>query len=92
VVAEGYHSPDARNKKSRVVIDPTEWSHAKPSENSDLESHRSMRSSQLRTSIPAELQFKKKDDVHPAEDKRPFKPFANFNKPVTLYEMSRISI
>ena len=34
--------------------------------------------------------FKEKRDEN-SEDKRPFKPFANFNKPVTLFQMKKYS-
>ncbi|TNV80377.1 hypothetical protein FGO68_gene17703 [Halteria grandinella] len=76
------------SQKEKVVIDP--WSHVKPSEASDIDSHQSFRSSQMNQPVIVEMGFTRREE--PKIDKRPFKPFANFNKPVTLYEMSRVSI
>lgn len=80
---------DSQVLTQKVVIDPTEWSHNKPSEASDIDSHRSYKSSEMNP-IPADLGFMRKEEN--SVDKRPFKPFANFNKPVTLYEMSRVAV
>lgn len=57
VVAEGSFYP----KTSRVVIEPTEWSHTKPSDHSDFESPRSMRSSKLHSIVPQEFTYIRDD-------------------------------
>ena len=70
---------------------PSEWSRVQQSEMSafDTPIRSTVRGvSQLHAKIPtAESSYLNNS----GEDTRPFKPFANFNKPVTLFQMKKYS-
>jgi len=80
-----------RKKFKQIENGPTGWSNINLS-SSDLDSSKSGRSSKGKVRPVPEIKYLIRKREYELEDKRPFKPFASFNKPVTFFELNRNSL